>query len=139
MTDAARARGLQILLAEDDADLRSLLAITLRRDGYRVREVSDGTQLISELARLSPDVGRRGDDLLLITDLKLPFTDSLDVLRGLSLRRGLPNFILITAFGSDQVRQEAVALGALAVFDKPFDFDDLRGAVREMVTQPRPA
>lgn len=118
-----------ILLAEDDEDLRSLLAMVLRRDGHRVVEIGDGPRLRAELAMRWGQGDRRLERLLVIADVRLPALSGLQVLSAWE-SRPVPPFIVMTAFPDDQVRAQARALGALAVFDKPFDFDDLRGVVR---------
>ena len=119
-----------VLLAEDDDELRRLLARKLRRQGWDVVEARTGTQLV-ELV-LEHTVAPIADDQrvasLVITDLRMPGRSGLEVLR--LLRRSLVTvpMILMTAFGSREVHDEALALGAAAVFDKPVDLDDLTAA-----------
>jgi CheY-like chemotaxis protein len=122
-----------ILLAEDDADLRALIAWSLRRDGHEVVEVADGSTLIVELALFYLSGAGRGKDVLLVTDLRMPGMDPFTVLETLHQRGRQPPFILLTAFGSPEVHQQARDLGALAVFDKPFDIDELREVVRRAI------
>jgi two-component system, response regulator, stage 0 sporulation protein F len=128
-------RRLTILLAEDDEDMRSVLASVLRRDGHRVLEISDGRDLMSAMVSGWFADAQLEDDVLLVTDLRMPGADSLSVIKAARGQGRQPQFILMTAFGDLHVHAEAQRLGALAVFDKPFDFDDLRGTVRDLAEQ----
>jgi two-component system, response regulator, stage 0 sporulation protein F len=116
----------RVLLAEDDSELRGLLALTLRADGLQVSEVEDGAQMIDALTP-GPD-GSSGFDLV-ISDILMPRHDGLDAVARLRWTDQKVPVIFITAFGEDRTHQLAARLGAVAVFDKPFDLDDLRTAV----------
>jgi two-component system, response regulator, stage 0 sporulation protein F len=123
---------LTVVLAEDDDGLRSILAALLRKDGYRVIEVGDGGRLLAGMSRESFDGLAIGENVLLVTDSRMPSTDGLSVVRTLRAQGRSPRFMLMTAFGEPELHAEARRLGALAVFDKPFDFHDLRRAVAEV-------
>jgi DNA-binding response OmpR family regulator len=125
-------RFLTVVLAEDDHDLRSMLATLLRKDGYRVFEVGDGGGLFTGMARDSFEGMALGDNVLLVTDARMPNKDGLSVVRALKEAGRRPRFMLMTAFGEPELHEEAGRLGALAVFDKPFDFDDLRRAIGDV-------
>jgi CheY-like chemotaxis protein len=125
---------LTVLLAEDDFDLRSMLSSVLRRDGYRVVEMCDGIDLQEHLALHFFAGAQARGDILVVADLRMPLMDSLSVLRTLRGQGHRPPFILITAFGDPQTHADARALDAVAVLDKPFDFDDLRRTVREFAS-----
>jgi DNA-binding response OmpR family regulator len=125
-------RFLTVVLAEDDGDLRTMLAALLRRDGYRVFEVSDGGGLLTVMTRGSYEGMALGDNALLVTDARMPNKEGLSVVRALKDAGRRPRFMLMTAFGEPELHAEARRLGALAVFDKPFDFDDLRRAIRDV-------
>jgi DNA-binding response OmpR family regulator len=122
---------LTVLLAEDDDDLRSLVATILRKDGHVVIEARDGSDLMADLACAYLGGSECTDEPLVVTDLRLPVADSLSVIRAIRSQGRRPSFILITAFGDDATHAEAEGLGALAVLDKPFDLDRLRNAVRQ--------
>jgi DNA-binding NtrC family response regulator len=129
----ADGRPRRVLLAEDDADMRRLLAQALRDDGYDVLEARNGSQLLDSIAALAlePDCDEPVD--MIISDLRMPGRNGLSILAGLRDAQWMTPFILITAFGDDDTHAEAHRLGASAVFDKPFDVDDLRTAVLNMV------
>jgi DNA-binding response OmpR family regulator len=131
--DSAPKRSqLNILLAEDDADQRFLLAAMLRADGYRVSETADGESLRTHLMRTLPVTSETPAHLLVIADLKLRGPDALAVLGALHAAGRRPRFILMTAYWSSEVYRVAKELGVLAVFAKPFDFHDLRVTVRAL-------
>jgi DNA-binding response OmpR family regulator len=120
-----------VLLAEDDDDLRSLVASLLRKDGYLVIEASDGRDLQADLAAAYLAGPECFDEPLVVTDLRLPVADGFSVIRSFRDQGRRPPFILMTAFGDSEIHAEAARLGALAVLDKPFDFDELRKAIRQ--------
>jgi CheY-like chemotaxis protein len=129
---------LTIVLAEDDEDLRSVLAGLLRRDGYAVLEIGDGHGLMAAIASRRLDrCDLEDQDLLVITDWRMPGVDGLAVMRAAIGQGKHPQFMMMTAFGDHHIHEEARRLGALAVFDKPFDFDDLRLAVRKVAEELR--
>lgn len=124
------SRPLTVVLAEDDEDLRAMLAVVLRRDGHSVVETGDGARLAAEIGRLVGQAHRPAlEGLLIISDVRMPRTETMKVLQGLAARGQLPPFVLITAYGDQRLRAEAALLGCLGVFDKPFDFDELRQVV----------
>jgi DNA-binding response OmpR family regulator len=63
----------------------------------------------------------------------MPGITGIEVLRGLPPGRGYPPVILITAFGDKKTHRQAEQFGAIAIFDKPFEIDDLLAKVRKIV------
>lgn len=124
---------LRILLAEDDAEARSLLSYALRKDGHHVIEVSSGSELLDHLGLSRVASGLFDSPDLVITDVRMPGFSGMDVLMGLTLADWSVPVILITGFGDDELHKRAHALGALAVFDKPFDVEDLRTFVTNVM------
>jgi DNA-binding response OmpR family regulator len=120
----------RILLAEDDDDMRSLVAAALREDGHDVVEVGDGGRLLVCLAR-AYGAETVGYDLL-VSDVRMPVCTGLQILESLRLARWPTPVILMTAFGDEQTRAQAEGLGAV-MFMKPFDMDDLRTAVLNLL------
>ena len=122
-------RPVRVLLAEDDRQMRSLLAYALRSEGYKVTECHDGDQFVDRIVTPSREV----DFDLIISDVRMPGHSGLEVLDAGRQLEGFPPMILITAFGSDSLHARAQRLGAIAVFDKPFDIDDLVNKVTEIL------
>lgn len=114
----------RVLLAEDDPDMRALLARALRRIGYSVVEVQDGLALLQRVRSGLDDEHDVAPDLI-ISDIRMPGCSGLEVLAGLRACDWAMPVILITAFGDEAAHAEARRLGAALLLDKPFDLDDL--------------
>jgi DNA-binding response OmpR family regulator len=126
-------RTARILLVEDDAEMRAMVASCLRRDGYTVIEAADGDGALDWLGPgvLEGELERTPD--LIVSDIRLPYFSGLDILEGLSIAATPVPVILITGFGDDETHAKARELGARCVLDKPFDLVVLRGAVRSVL------
>lgn len=109
----------QVALAEDDDDLRLLLATMLRRAGYHVREFSSGSQLLRTL--VPPALGID----LVISDIRMPGASGLEVLAKLHGSDQPVPVVLMTAFGDRSTHEKALEMGAAALIDKPFELDEL--------------
>lgn len=122
-----RARPRTIFLADDDDDMRSLVASTLRSDGYDVIEARDGAELLELLGNVSTWPWTRPD--VIVTDVLMPGYSGLGVLGALrGTRWNIPVFV-ITARRDAEIVEDALRLGASRVFLKPFDITDLRAAI----------
>jgi DNA-binding response OmpR family regulator len=119
----------RILLAEDDDEMRHLLAAALRRDGYEIIEARDGTEAVGHLYPLVFHGRAAAPPDLIITDICMPGWTGIRILEMVRAGHVPTPVILITAFGAAETHAEARHVGAAAVFDKPFDVDDLRAAV----------
>lgn len=107
-----------VLLVEDKAELRAMLRKALERAGYAVDEAPDGNSAIDKVRSRRYQV--------VLTDLKLPGSSGLDVLR--EARRAEPTLpvILVTAYGSVEEAVTAMKEGAFDFIQKPVDLDHLR-------------
>lgn len=122
-----------ILVAEDDFEMRLLIRNGLIANGYRVREARDGREALSCLERLirMPRLPIGPD--LLISDVRMPGFNGLQVLEATrDIDSELP-VILITAFGDERTHRRAEELEATALFDKPFEVQGLIDTVRRLV------
>jgi DNA-binding response OmpR family regulator len=124
----------RILLAEDDEELRALLAWSLLRERYEVTECRDGRELVSELGTFVLFGEPAGFDLV-ISDIRMPGATALEILEATRECNGLPPVILITAFGDVHTHREAERLGVAAIFDKPFEIDDLLVKARDLLDE----
>lgn len=113
----------RILVADDDSEMRCLLASVLRSAGHSVEEADGGTHLQSRLKTLDGAID------LLVTDVQMPGWTGLQALEW--TKRNIPGVevILITAFGDPDLHARAAALGARAVLNKPFDLVTLKQVV----------
>jgi two-component system response regulator (stage 0 sporulation protein F) len=128
----------RILLAEDADEMRAVLALRLRQQGYQVTECRDGAQLIAALSGYlgneaeTPETQRFD---LLISDIRMPGIFGLSVVEGGTEYRDFPPTILITAFGDAETHAKAQQFGVAAVIDKPFDMNVLLSKVRDTLSQ----
>lgn len=117
----------RVLLAEDDDEVRELLAQVLRINGYEVIEVTGGLELYNRLGEclfegaVAPDV--------IVSDLRMPDFSGLEVLHSVRAAELDIPFILMTAYGDAPKRAAAIRDGALVVLDKPFELEELLDAV----------
>ncbi len=118
---------LSVLVADDDEDMRSLIAETLRRDGHHVGEARDGVDLLERVRETLDDPSRRG--IVVVTDVLMPNLSGLGVLAALRRSRWQVPVILMTALDDESVTTVAKRFGVVTVFKKPVDVDDLRTAV----------
>jgi len=121
----------RVLLVEDDDEMRNLLARYLRRAGYDVTEAHDG---IAALVRLGETINRRGFSTfdLVISDIRMPGPDGLNLVAELRSCDWATPVILITAFGTADTHDKARRLGA-EILDKPLDLEQLERAVKRLL------
>ena len=123
----------RVLLADDDPEVRGMLAAVLRQDGMDVIEARDGIELLELIAdEILAEREKPGIDLV-VSDIRMPGRTGLNALANLRRDDWATPVLLITAFGDRQTDQEADRLGAIGVFHKPFDLDDFRTAVLNVV------
>ena len=111
----------QVLVADDEENLRRVLKAQLQHDGYEVHSVGDGAAVLQAMAEHHIDV--------LITDLRMPKLDGMKVLKAVSDRYPHVPVIMITAHGTVDTAVEALKLGAFDYVTKPFDQAELRRVV----------
>ncbi len=132
LSEALRAQNhqpLRVLIVEDDSEMRALITEQLRRSGFEVVPAEDGLEAIDCL-RHSLSSGTGGGFDVVVADIRMPGLNGLELLADLRRTHWDPPVILITAFGSPETHQEAKRLGAWAVLDKPFGFEQLQAAIR---------
>ncbi len=115
----------RVLVIDDEADFLATYERLLRRQGY---EVVTATSRATGLAALAGEPPH-----LVISDVRLPDGDGLDVVRA---ARGLPEpmpVIVVTGYPSDETRRAALAAGATTFLAKPFAAAVLLAAIRSSV------
>jgi DNA-binding NtrC family response regulator len=122
-----------ILLIEDDTEMRKLLELTLRRDGYDVVAVADGDEALDWLGLCLFDGSLQNVPALIVSDVCLPHFSGLELLEGLLAATVEIPVVLITGFPSEDTCVEAFELGAAHVLAKPFDCEALRIAVEQLI------
>lgn len=127
MTDERRAR---ILVVEDDAALREILAAALNSAGYETALASHGVTA-SQMLREPDNI-----DIVLL-DIGLPFVDGWQILEQMDNRQR-PAVIVISARGEETDKVRALDLGADDYLAKPFGADELLARVRAVLRRVRP-
>lgn len=112
---------LKCVLAEDDAAMRGWLRVVLGRLGVSTHEAASGLDFLELL-------GNETDIDFVVSDVKMPSPSGLQVLAMARTAGFEAPFLLITAFGDEQLKAKATALHAL-VLDKPFSAADLIACV----------
>jgi CheY-like chemotaxis protein len=112
------------VVIDDDAQVRLLVAVMLKRAGYEVAQAKDGEEGIELCCTLKPDV--------VVTDIFMPRQDGIDVLREVKTAAKQPRVVAISG-GSPRLQVDflnvATSLGADAVVQKPFTPAQLLQAV----------
>jgi two-component system response regulator AtoC len=112
---------LQILVADDEPNMRKVLRAMLEQDGLEVHEADDGQRALEVLQENHIDI--------LITDLKMPKLDGMGLLKKVAEQyEGLP-VIMITAHGTIDTAVEALKLGAFDYIIKPFERREMRNVL----------
>ena len=113
----------RILIVDDEGSMREMLRIVLKRDGYDALTAENGRTAIELLGRERID--------LLLSDIRMPDVSGVEVLRAAkAANRDIVAFMM-TAFASTDTAVEAMRLGAVDYFTKPFGMDELRLKVRQ--------
>ncbi|MEZ4272166.1 MAG: response regulator [Myxococcota bacterium] len=123
----------RVIVADDDQEMRSLLAGALRKEGYCVVEAKDGAELLEQLEFDVEENGWVSLFDVVVSDVRMPGVTGLEVLEGIREVDESTGVILISAFADQQVHDEARRLGARRVLAKPFALDDFVAAVRDAV------
>lgn len=128
----ASQRAWRVLVVDDEENLNWSLVASLRRENY----AADGALTAEEARRRLTDMAYD----CVISDVKMPGIDGFQLLSWLREWRPSTRVIMMTAFGSPSVRQEAFRNGVIAYLEKPFDLrvlkQELRRTLETRVQQP---
>jgi len=111
----------KVLVVDDEANLRKVLATMLRRDGYDVTVAVDGEQALGEFQKNGADI--------VVTDMVMPKLGGLELLRALNAANPDVPVIIITAHGTVDSAVEAIKMGAFDYITKPFDQAELSAVI----------
>lgn len=112
---------IDVLVVDDDEDIRLTLTELLEGEGYQVAELADGRVLVQAIEREHPR--------LVLLDLTMPHFDADVVARQLAAKGLLETTQVLVLSGRDAVSQSARRLGFHGAVRKPFDIDELLGRV----------
>jgi DNA-binding NtrC family response regulator len=121
---AEKSTPLQVLVVDDESLIRWSLAEVLADAGHLVDEAGDGESAVALLSD-----GKRFDVVLL--DFRLPDSSDLDLLKKIRGLSPASTVIMMTAFGTAEMVEGALKLGAYRVVPKPFDVHDMAKLVAD--------
>jgi len=119
---SSRVPPLHVLVVDDEALIRWSLAETLADEGHRVAEAGDGATALGLLGGAEPF------DVVLL-DFHLPDSHDLTLLGRIGRLAPQAVVIMMTAFGTPEMTEEALQLGVYRVVPKPFDVHDMAALV----------
>jgi DNA-binding NtrC family response regulator len=119
----------KILVADDKPGLRDVVVEALAGAGHEVDTAEDGTKALAKIAEKPYD--------LVITDLRMPGCDGIEVLRAVRERSPQTGVILMTAHSTVDTAVEAMRMGALDYVEKPFPLDAMEAKVEKALERQR--
>src|SRR5512135_1582870 len=114
-----------ILVVDDEENTREGLSKILEKEGYNVEMAANGKEAMSLLKR-------QGFDLV-ITDMRMPLMDGLEVLREIKKMDEGIGVIMITAFGEVESYLEAMNMGAFEYINKPVRVNELKRVITKVL------
>jgi two-component system KDP operon response regulator KdpE len=111
----------KILVVDDEPQITRVLKTTLSTRGYAIRTAADGDEAVQTIKEWSPD--------LVITDLRMPNMDGLELCRHIRAKSQTP-IIVLSVKGEDKIKVEALDAGADDYVTKPFSVPELLARVR---------
>jgi len=119
----------KILIAEDDPDIRELVAFTLRFAGHEVVAASNGEEAVQLAAREFPD--------LILMDVRMPRMTGYDACRAIKANSELRDIpvVFLSAKGQESEIQTGLEAGAEEYLLKPFALDQLMDRVRVILSK----
>lgn len=121
----------RVLIVEDDLTMGEMLAYNLRRQGFEIELVVDGTQGLK--------AARSQEVALVVLDLMLPGVDGMEITR--QVRRNRPDLpiLMLTAKGEESVKLKGFASGIDDFLAKPFSMEELIARVKALLRRSRVA
>ncbi len=114
----------RIMIIEDDEEMRSLLKEFFEEEGFETDSVSNGVDALKILSEDHVD--------LVITDIRMPGLSGLDILPAIRRLKPETPIIVMTAYGSEDLRRRTLERGATIYLEKPIRLNQLKTLVREV-------
>ena len=118
-----------ILIVDDDEKIREFLSDILEEEGYEITTAEDGEKAI--------DLLKNRNFQLVLTDLKMPKVNGLEVIREYQSLYPHGTGIVITGYGSIESAVEAMKVGAYDYVTKPFKIDEIKIVIKRAIKQQR--
>ena len=116
----------EILVVDDDPDLREFLRLMLTSMGFEVISAANGKEALGVLEGHDPE--------LILLDMKMPVMNGWEFCRAVDGRDACPPIVVLTAAPDPAAR--AAEVHAEAWLGKPFEYDDLEAIVRRLAASP---
>ena len=113
-----------VLVVDDQPEIRNLMVEILKKRGYQVSTASDGHDALSQFALARPD--------LVITDLTMPGLNGYQLCRLIRGISSVPVLVMSAQMGAEDM---AYRMGADAFIPKPFDLEDLWAEIEELLLE----
>ncbi len=117
----------RLLVVDDEESQRTLMEITLRKEGYQVDVAGDGGQALELIRTVPYDV--------VLTDIKMPRADGIEVLKAVKEVSPETVVMMITAYASHETAVEAMKLGAKDYIPKPFKIIEIKTKIRSALAE----
>ena len=118
----------RILIIEDNEDMRGMLALALRHEGFEVALAADGARALEELQKAPAD--------LIVTDLFMPDKDGIETIEEIRRKHPAAKIVAMSGWQSEQgpdYLDVAREIGAIGTLRKPFDPADLVRIIRQVL------
>jgi len=115
---------LNVLIVDDELNVRQLLSKVLSKEGYQIYTASDGVAALELFQTTNIDI--------IISDIKMPRMTGIELLHKIKAIEPEVGFILITAFATTETAIDALKSGAQDYVTKPFDFSEILMAVKKL-------
>jgi DNA-binding NtrC family response regulator len=117
----------RILVADDEPNIRRVLAAVFAREGYEVSAVQDGAEALRTL---------EGEEVhAIVADLRMPRMDGMALLKHVVAEYPHLPVVMITAHGTVDTAVEALKVGAFDYITKPFEQEELTAVIRKAIVQ----
>jgi DNA-binding response OmpR family regulator len=117
----------KIMIVDDEADLREMLDLYLKREGFETNTAEDGADLLKKIDDFKPD--------LVTLDVMMPGLKTTEILEKLKEKKSKPKIILLTVVRyTNSEKQKLYRMGNIVDYvTKPFDLDDLMDRIHKQV------
>jgi two-component system, response regulator, stage 0 sporulation protein F len=126
-----KSMSFSILIVDDEPDIADLFRQRFRREvrqgQYVLHFAGSGEDALGRFAEIRPEL------IVILSDINMPGMDGLELLGKLRLLRPELPVLMVTAYGDDERRRRADALGAAAFLTKPVDFDQLKQQLTQLM------
>ncbi len=116
----------QILIVEDDEEMRSLLKEVLEEEGFETACARNGADALREIVKKPFD--------LIVTDIGMPGLTGLDILPEMKKLRPGASIIVMTSFANEEVYRRSLEKGASGYLEKPIHIKKLKALINELLS-----